>query len=174
MTAVTLALGITNASLVLGFGVPLARRLAAGKGRRGLAAWLAALGGIYLAECAAFSASMGTNVLGFALAAVWGLVFRRKLAALPSGQRLRTALGVSLSTCLPAISFASVLPLVVAGGWNLLAAEAGYKFGVPRFVPWPFCTIAGFFAAVIGSALVVKTVITTALASSRSPQRATA
>jgi hypothetical protein len=36
-----------------------------------------------------------------------------------------------------------------------------------RFVPWLFWTLAGFFAAVIVSAVVVKTAITTALAAWR-------
>jgi hypothetical protein len=157
-------LAITNAVLAVGFGVPLARRLAAGRGRRTLARWLAALGGMYLAECVAFAASMATNVLGFALAVPWGLVLRRKLAALAPKERLRLAVRVALYTTLPAISFASAFVLVVLGGWNPWSVEAGHKFGVPHFVPWPLCSVAGFFAAVIGSAVVVKTAVTTALA----------
>lgn len=126
---------------------------------------------MYLAECVAFSASMATNVLGFALAVPWGLVLRRKLAPLVPKERLRLAVRVALYTALPAISFASVLPLLVIGGWDPLSAEAGHEFGVPDFVPWPFCTVAGFFAAVIGSAVVVKTAVTTALATLRTKDR---
>lgn len=168
---VALTLVITNAVLAGGFGVPLARRLAARGGRRRVALWLAALGGIYLAECFAFAASMATNVLGFVLAVVWGLVLRRKLAALAPKERLRLAVRFSLYTCLPAISFASVLPLLAAGGWNLLTVEAGHRFGVPDFVPWPLATLAGFFAAVIVSAVVIKTAITTAVAVIRTAAR---
>lgn len=162
---VTVTLAITNAVLAVGFGVPLARRLGrSGRGRWSAVLWLAALGGIYLAEAAAFSASMGTNLLSFALAVVWGVVLRRKLAALPPKDRFRSAVAFSLYTALPAISFASVLPHLVAGGWDLFSAEAGHEFGVPEFVPWPFCTVAGFLAALIGSAVIVKTAVTTALA----------
>jgi hypothetical protein len=132
-----------------------------------VAVWLAALAGVYLAECAAFAASMGTNVWSFVLAVVWGLVMRRKLAARAPKERRRLAVRFSLYTSLPAISFTSVIPLLAAGGWNFFSAEAGYRFGVPGFVPWPLCTMAGFFAAVIGSAVVVKTVVTTAIVVTR-------
>jgi len=110
---------------------------------------------------------MGTNVLGFALAAVWGVVFGRKLKALPRRALVRSAVWLSVYTALPAISFASVFVLLVVGGWPVLTTEGGRRFGVPEFVPWPFSTVAGFFTALIGSAVVGKTAITAAVASSR-------
>jgi hypothetical protein len=168
----TVTLAVTNAVLGVGFGVPLAQRLAAGRGRAGIARWLAALAGIYLAECVAFPAGMGTNVWSFVLAVVWGLVMRWKLAARPPEDRRRLAVWFSLYTSLPAVSFASMIPVLVAGGWKLFSVEAGHRFGVPGFVPWPFCTMAGFFAALIGSAVVVKTVVTTAIVVARRKARA--
>lgn len=161
---ITLTLVIVNAVFAVGGGVLLARRMARGRGRKALVGWLLGLGGMYVVECAAFSASMATNVLGFALAVVWGLVLRRKLAPLPWRERVGSAAWVALYTCLPAVSFASVLPWLAVEGWALWSRQAGYEFGVPEIVPWPFCTVAGFFAAVIGSAVVVKTVVTTAIA----------
>ena len=168
---ITLTLAITNLVFAVGVGVPLARRLAGGRGRRSLAGWLAGLAGIYLAECVAFSASMATNVLSFGLAAVWGLVLRRRFAPLPRRERVRSVVWVAMYTCLPAVSFASVLPWMAVEGWALWSAEAGHSFGIPEFVPWPLCTIAGFFAAVIGSAVVVKTVVTTAIVGLRAADR---
>jgi hypothetical protein len=156
-------LAAVNVVFAVGFGLLLARRM--GRVCQGsVVLWLVALWGIYMAECVAFSASMGTNVLGFVLAVVWGLVFRRKFRALERREALRSALTVALYTCLPAISFGTVLVFVIVEGGDIWSVQAGYKFGIPPFVPWPANTLAGFFAALIGSALFVKMTITTALA----------
>ncbi len=157
----------TNAAFAAVFAPLLARHLAAVRPGGRFLPWLLALWGIYLAEGAAFSASMATNVLNFALAAVWGVVFARKLRHLPRRQRVASSLRVGLYTSLPAVSFASVLVVMAAGGWPILTAKGGHDFGVPEFVPWPFCTMLGFFAAVVGSAVVGKTLITTAIAASK-------
>lgn len=146
---------VTNVVLASAFGWPLAKRIAAAHGsRRGVRSWLLALLGVYVAECVAFSASMATNVLGYCLAVVWGVVFARRLSA-------RETLSLSLYTCLPAISFLTVLIVLAAEGWALLSVEDGRRFGVPAFVPWPFCTLLGFFLTVSISATAVKTAITT-------------
>ncbi len=161
---VTLTLLVTNGILALGAGIPLARYLArevSGGGKTVL--WLLALAGIYFVECVAFSASMATNVFGFALAIVWGFVFRRKLAALPLGKAVKAAWRVSIFTGLPAISFLSILVLAVAEGGDILSVREGWQFGIPDFVPWPLCTLLGFFLAVSGSAVVFKTLITTGI-----------
>jgi len=67
-------------------------------------------------------------------------------------------------TTLPAVSFLSVFVVMLVGGWPVFTPEGGYEFGVPEFIPWPFCTVAGFFAACVGSAVVVKTAVTTFIA----------
>jgi hypothetical protein len=146
---------ITNVALALGFGWALAKRLAGRpESRRSAGSWLLAVLGVYVAESMAFSASMATNILGYCLAFVWGILFARRLLA-------REMLLLSLYTCLPAVSFLSVLVLLVIGGWPLLSVEDGRRFGIPAFVPWPFCTLLGFVLTVSTSAAVFKTAITT-------------
>ncbi len=68
---------------------------------------------------------------------------------------------VSLYTCLPAISFLSLLIPLAIGGWPLLSMEGGRRFGIPALVPWPFCTLLGFVVTVSVSATIGKTAITT-------------
>jgi hypothetical protein len=126
--------------------------------------WLIAFWGIYLAEGVAFSASMATNVLNFALAVVWGFVFSRWVRGLDQKTARKIIVRLTLYTCLPAVSFLSVFVLMIIGGWPVFTSQGGYKFGVPDFVPWPFCTVTGFFAACVGSAVVVKTAVTMVIA----------
>ena len=146
---------ITNIALALGFGWALAKRLAARpESRRSANSWLLAVLGVYVTECVAFSASMATNILGYCLAFVWGVLFARHLQA-------REMLLLALYTCLPAVSFLSVLVLLFVGGWPLLSVDDGRRFGIPAFVPWPFCTLLGFVLTVSASATVSKTAITT-------------
>jgi uncharacterized membrane protein YiaA len=146
---------VTNAALSLGFGWVLAKYLGERpESRRSVGSWVLLVLGIYVAECVAFSASMATNILGYCLAFVWGILFARRLQA-------REVLLLSLYTCLPAVSFLSLLALLAVGGWPLLSVEGGRRFGIPAFVPWPFCTLLGFFLAVSASAAVFKTAITT-------------
>lgn len=157
-----LILIVVNLVFLIGFGWPLAGKLSRSLGSAGTLKWMFALAGIYLAECVAFSASMATNVWSFALAFVWGAVFGRKFRNI--GEQKPLLLKLSLFTCLPAISFVSILILAMIGGWPIFTVEGGISFGIPEFVPWPFSTMLGFFAAVIGSAIIVKTFITTKIA----------
>ncbi len=155
---------VTNAIFLVGFGWPLAKALSHNlPGPWGTRAWMVALSAIYLAECVAFSASMGTNILSILLAVLWGLVLWRKVRV-PRLQNARwLVLGFSVYTCLPALSFLSLLGLLVWDGWSLLATEDGRRFGVPGFVPWPMCSLLGFFLTVSGSAVLLKTGITTGM-----------
>ena len=146
---------VTNVVLALGFGWALAKRMAARpESRRSAGSWLLAVLAVYATECVAFSASMATNILGYCLAFVWAGLFARRL-------RAREMLLLSLYTCLPAVSFLSVLPLLALGGWPLLSVEDGRHFGIPAFVPWPFCTLLGFVLTVSASAAIFKMAITT-------------
>lgn len=164
MDAAEVTLLIVNVIFFVGFGWPLARCISRNlPDSRSAGAWLFALGGIYLAECVAFSASMATNILSVCLAIVWGLVLASKVRALPLRQAIRLSLGLSLYTCLPAVSFLSVLFLLPLGGWSLLDAEDGRRFGIPGFVPWPVCSLLGFFLTVSLSAVVLKTSVTTGI-----------
>ncbi len=159
--AAAVTLVITNAVFLVGFGWPLARHLSQrAAGTKRIIPWLIALLGIYFAECAAFSASMGTNVLSICLAVVWGLVFGHKLRTQRREKATKLSLCVSLYTCLPAVSFASILVLLALKGWPVLTVDGGRGFGIPGFVPWPMSTLLGFFLAVIASAVLFKTAIT--------------
>jgi len=158
-----------NAVLAAGFGWPLARTMA---NLRGSATWrwVAGLLGVYLAECFAFSASMASNVLSFGLAVVWGFVFARwttvrgGTTGIRRDDRRRVVERLAAYTCLPAVSFLAVFPFLMLSGWPVFTRRGGYDFGIPEFVPWPFCTIAGFFVAVVGSAVIVKMLVTMAIA----------
>ena len=166
MVQVTILLLIVNAVFAGVLGFRLARHLArSGAGTASLPMWLLALWGMYLAECVAFSASMATNLLGMVLAVVWGLVFMRKLQSRPSTEQRKDAFLIAMYTCLPAISFVSLLPLLMIGGWSILTVEAGRRFGIPGFVPWPGSCLLGFFLMVAGVAVVFKTSITVGIVS---------
>jgi len=164
MDAAEMTMLIVNAIFLVGFGWPLARYISRNlPNSRSAGAWLFALSGIYLAECVAFSASMATNILSVCLAIVWGFVLGSKVRVLPLRQATRLSLRLSLYTCLPAMSFLSVLFLLPLGGWSLLDAADGRRFGIPGFVPWPVCSLLGFFLTVSLSAVVLKTGVTTGI-----------
>lgn len=156
---------LVNVSMAVGFGRPLARSSATALGQPGRHLRVdAALWVVYLLECIAFSASMATNVLGVCLAAMWGVFLGRLLRGQPAGKVAAMAVRASLYTCLPALSFVSLLPLLKLAGWPILSAEAGHRFGIPGFVPWPASTLLGFFLAVSVTAVVFKTATTTLVA----------
>lgn len=165
---------IVNGAFVTVFGWLLAKHLSrpASSAKR-VVPWLLALLGIYLAECVAFSASMGTDVFSICLAIVWGFVFGQRFRAQPRGKAMRVSLWLALYTCLPAVSFASVLVLMVMHAWPVLTIEGGRRFGIPSFVPWPFCTCLGFFLTVIGTAVLLKIAITLGMVAmlSRGPRQ---
>jgi hypothetical protein len=152
-----------NLVLAVGFGLPLARHLAHMADPPKKLVWQSTmLFGIYLIECFAFAASMATNILSFGLAVVWGIVFGLWLRGRGEKRRaIKTLMCVAVYSCLPAVSFASVLVVLIIAGWPILTPEGGARFGVPPFVPWPLNTLTGFFTAVIGSALIGKTAVTT-------------
>ena len=120
----------------------------------------------YVVECAAFSASMGTNALGFGLALLWGAVLGvcvRRLAASEQEQR-RAVWWLAVYSSLPAASYASVPVLCAIGGWSVLNPQAGARFGIPGFLPWPLNTILGFCVLVAAVGVLVKVTLTTRLA----------
>jgi hypothetical protein len=161
---VVIVLVVVNACLAVGFGWPLAKPLAQAAHRpRSVGWWRVLLLGIYLLECAAFSASMGTNAFGVFLAAVWGLLLGHVVRSSSAGVA-GLGLKVGLYSSLPAISFLSILPMLMAGHWPILSSEAGRRFGIPAFVPWPASTLLGFFLAVSLSALILKTCLTVGVA----------
>lgn len=160
---------ILGLNLALGFGcaVPVARLFAGLQARPSRALWLYVfLIAVYFMESAAFSAGMATNVFSIALAFVWGLVLGCRLRGSESPRKdlMKAVLSFSLYSSLPAASFL-VIPIVMGlGGWSILTPEAGHRFGIPAFVPWPANTILGFCAAVSLMAVVCKTLITTGVA----------
>jgi hypothetical protein len=163
MHRIEVLLVVLNVVLCVVFGIPLARAMArSGLRPRSAWAWFGLLFVFYGLECAAFSASMATNVWSFALAFVWGIVFGRMFRRhqLDIGRGHRLGLAIGLYSSLPAVSFSALLVLLPMNGWSLLSVEEAYRFGIPQFVPWPLNTIGGFVLAVSGSALVAKTVIT--------------
>jgi hypothetical protein len=117
---------------------------------------------VYVLECAAFSASMGTDILSIALACLWGGIlgswFRRRRPVVPEARR--SIVLFASYTCLPAASFLSVPVVTALGGWSILTVEAGHRFGIPAFVPWPVNTILGFSIAVALVAVVSKIALT--------------
>ena len=156
-----------NVVLGLGCGWFLARLLPlpADKQVRRLHLFLVLLAA-YLAECAAFAAGMATNILSILLALLWGLVLglwlRRSTAS--EREQMKAARWLAVYSSLPAASFVSVPVVCASGGWPILSTEAGARFGIPGFVPWPLNTILGFCVAVAAVAIVVKIFLTTAIA----------
>lgn len=147
---------ILNIGLAFATGLLLATRLEAyGSPQRRWWTWLLILLGIDCVECFAFCASMATNLLSYGTAILWCLIFARSLR--PSEMRL-----LGLYSCLPAISFLTMLWLLHRAGWGLTDRQEGYRFGIPSIVPWPFCMVLGFVVAVSLSAVLIKMAITVA------------
>jgi hypothetical protein len=145
---------VLDVVLALAAGFVLADRLSTyASPRRRPWIWLLILLGIHAAEVFAFSASMATNVLSYCLAAVWSLLFASKL-------HTREMRLLSLYASLPAISFLAILEPLQRAGWGLTDIQEGYRFGIPHFVPPPFCTVLGFVIAVSVSAVLGKLAIT--------------
>jgi hypothetical protein len=122
--------------------------------------------GIYCVEAAAFSASMGTDLLSVALAVVWGLLLPRRLRRLgaPLDKQRKVVLLFAGYTSLPAASLLSVPIATALGGWPILSPSAAARFGIPGFLPPPLDTILGFCSAVALVAVLLKVSITTGLA----------
>lgn len=158
-------------NLLLGFGValPVSRRFAVVTGRSGkFTKRYAILIGVYFIECVAFSAGMATDIFSIALAFVWGGILGHlvRRSQFPPRELIKTAFIFSLYTSLPALSFITV-PIIVSvfGEWSILTAEAGLRFGIPDFFPWPMNTILGFCLVVALVPLVLKTFVTTGIVS---------
>ena len=119
---------------------------------------------IYFVESVAVGVGMGIPVLCVGLAFGWGIIFGYWIRALTSSAReaLKTSAFLSLYSSMPAASFIIVPFLAWIGGRHILSSEEGFRFGIPDFLflPWPFNTILGFYAALVIGAVVFKTVIT--------------
>jgi hypothetical protein len=121
---------------------------------------------VYVAECIALSAGMGSNILGSGLAFLWGWILAagRRGAIIAIRQTRGMVLRLSLYSCLPVASLLSVPIVAARHGWSVGSAEAGMRFGIPASVPSPINTIAGFFGAVVLLGIIGKVLITTGVA----------
>ncbi|HUT93498.1 MAG TPA: hypothetical protein VMY37_28805 [Thermoguttaceae bacterium] len=157
LLAVNLVAGIGGAILLAG----MLGRVHGAPGRRSRC--FAILIAVYFVEGVALAMGMGIPVFSVGLAVVWGVVFARWLrrAAAPVRAILKAAVCLSLYTSLPALSFLVVPLLMWFAGWPILSAEAGQRFGIPGFLPWPVGTILGFYAVTCLGGALLKTTITT-------------
>lgn len=157
---------ILNAALALGCGWYLAKRLAGLHEQLNRPVRiLFVLLGLYFLESFAFSASMASDVGSLILAVVWGGIIARsgRLTMIKIRQHPPMVLLVSLYSSLPAASILIVPILMTLGGWSVLSAEAGDRFGIPTFLPWPTNTILGFFVMVAAIGVIDKVLITTGM-----------
>lgn len=163
---VVLTVTLAAVNLAVGFGraVPIARMLAkAATKRQGFFRCYSSLLGVYFLECVAFAAGMATQVFSVGLAFVWAIAFGLWLWSRVADQYgVRVAMGVSLYSCAPTLSFCLILPVGwVIGGGNILSTTEGIAFGIPSFLIWPLTTILGFCGALAVGTIVMKTAITT-------------
>ena len=155
LVAVNLAAGA-------GLAFPLTRLVQGVHGRPVRASrCFAILTGTYLVECVSVAMGMGIPVLSVGLAIVWGVVLGLWLRTHSSTREaLKTALLLSLYSCLPAASMILVPALMWASGWHVLSVEDGVRFGIPELLPWPLGTILGFYAALVFGAVAFKVTVT--------------
>ena len=153
-------------NLLAGFGcaIPMARLLSK-VDRRLMRAYryFAILIGVYFVECVALVMGMGIPVFSVGLAFVWGIILALWLRGRRSIREvLKTSCLLSLYSSLPAASFIVVPVMMCVGGWDILSAEQGARFGIPDFLrlPWPLNTILGFYVCLVIAAVVFKTAIT--------------
>jgi len=123
--------------------------------------YIALLCVIYLLECIAFSAGMGTQVFSIGLAFIWGVFLGLWLRKHAISQNLTPiSLLLALYTSFPSISFSILLLLAwKLAGNSILSVEQGAQFGIPPFVPWPLNTILGFCLALIIGTVIMKALI---------------
>jgi hypothetical protein len=158
---------IVNLILGFAFGWPLARFLAHVRGEPSTTARLFIyLLAVYFIECAAFTASMSTSILSFSLAVLWGIILGRRLKdfRINLTQIKKIIVLFSIYSSLPAASLLTIPIATKLGGWSILSSEAGARFGIPAFLPWPLCTILGFCMLVSVVTVLLKILITTCLA----------
>lgn len=162
MDAAELALVIANVVLGIGGAVIVGGMLARSTGES-RTHWLLMLVGIYLAESFAVCASMATMVIPIALAFVWIPVFGRWLrdSRKPEPDTSKTATWLAVYSGLPALSLILIPVTAAFCGKSVLSAHDGIRLGIPTFIPWPFCSILGFFGAAAVGAFVLKALITT-------------
>jgi len=165
MDPIEYALVVLNLAVGFGCAIPLTRLLTKINPKpKKVYRNFVILIGIYFVECVAIVLGMGIPVLSVGLAFVWGVIFGLWLRTRASTPMvLKTSFFISLYTSLPAASFIIIPVFTGISGYNILSAEAGIRFGIPDFLhlPWPLNTILGFYAAIIISAVVLKTTITT-------------
>jgi len=157
-----LLLAVSNIALGLGLGLYLARKLASMTDppiqRRGS---LVLILGMYFLECLAFPVGMATQVFTIGLAFLWGIALGRWLHRQSPIPSLHFSLWVAIYTCLPTITFGVLVPIAwTLAGNNPPTAEAGIRFGIPEWIPWPLGTVAGFAAALVLGTVLFKSVIT--------------
>lgn len=119
--------------------------------------------GVYFIESCAVAASMATMVLPIAISFFWARIFGMWLlkSRAPLEYTHRAAFGLAVYTGLPALSLV-LIPIVAAiCSRSILNSAGGISFGIPAFLPWPFCSILGFFGTVSVGAFVLKVWITT-------------
>jgi len=164
MDFVEIALVVANLLAGFGFAFPMAKVLSEVQGEAARAfRYYVMLIGIYFLESVVLMIGMGIPVLNVGLAFAWGLVFGRWLRARTSRrQAQRTSFSLSLYSSLPAISFLLVPLFAGLGGWNVLSAAGGARFGIPEFLNLlpPLNTILGFYIALVAGATALKVLIT--------------
>lgn len=117
--------------------------------------------GVYFCECVAFAAGMATQVFTIGLAFIWGFALGRWLRRQAPIPALKFSSGLALYSCLPTITFGTIVPLAwTLAGNDPFNIEAGHQFGVPDFIPGPLGTVAGFAIALMAGTVVLKWVIT--------------
>lgn len=164
-STVFIVLAVINVIAGMGCPVPLAKRVGqVVEKSKSVFRYSVFLVGVYCIECLSMAVGMGIPVLSVGMAFVWGVVFGLWLRTRTSvRQALKTALSLSLYTCLPAVSFITIPVVLWIGGKNIFSVEEGILFGIPEFpfVLRPVSTILGFYAVLAIGAVVFKTVITT-------------
>jgi hypothetical protein len=153
---------VSNSALGLVFAVILSRRLSnlTDPPIRRMGSFVLIVG-MYFLECLAFAAGMATQIFTIGLAFMWGIVLGRLLHRQSPIPSLLFSLWVVLYTCLPTITFGVLVPVAWAlAGNSLINLEAGIRFGIPEWIPWPLGTVLGFALALVLGTVLLKSVIT--------------
>jgi len=155
---------IVNLFACIGCGVPLAKFLNKTYANIGkVFYYFRILIYLYLIECITLISGMGIPIFNVCLAFVWAAVFWLRLRSRATRSIvIKSTFYLSLYSSLPAASFIFIPIISLMGGWSILSAEEGYKFGIPDFLnlSWPFNTILGFYLLLVMFAVVFKTIIT--------------
>jgi hypothetical protein len=158
-----LLLAVFNLSVGVGLAFPLAGILRQIRGAENKPfRYFLIFTGIYFAECVALPIGMCTQFYTVALSFVWGLVFGLWLRKnLQRDRIIRLAILVAVYGSLPTASFCILITIFkIIEGRNILSASEGTAFGIPDFLPWPFNSIFGFFAALLAGTVILKIFVT--------------